>query len=74
MYVHSVVLWKCVGLLVAIFWNSESVYTRFGIHPICSRHATEVFLTAKIFQNHKLEKVKEKFLYEVLSKQYDFAS
>ena len=26
MYVHSVVLKKCVGLLVAIFWNSEIVY------------------------------------------------
>ena len=57
MYVHSVVLRKCVGLLVAIFWNSEIHVYRIWNYPICSRHAVEVFSAAKILPNPKLENI-----------------
>ena len=59
MYVRSVVLRKCVGLLVAIFWNSEIHVYRIWNYPICSCHAAEVFFfsAAKILLNPKLENI-----------------
>ena len=51
MYVHSVVLRKCVGLLVAIFWNSEICVYRIWNCLIRSRHAAEVLPLPRFFKN-----------------------
>ena len=56
MYVHSVVLRKYEGLLVAIFWNSEIVYTGFGIVLYAAIMLLR-FFRYQDFPNPKLENI-----------------
>ena len=62
MYVHSVVLLECVGLLVAIFGKCKLCIQDLELSYMQSS-CFRGFTAAKILQNHKLEK--EKILYEV---------
>ena len=51
MYVHSIVLGECVGMLVTIFGYSVKldVY-RIWNYTICSCHAAEVFPLLRFYQ------------------------
>ena len=67
-YVHCVVLRKCVGLLVAIFWNSEIVYTGFGI-VLYAAVMLPRFYRCQDFSKSQVRKSKRKIFIRGLSKQ-----